>query len=196
MKKAAIVALVIAPLFLVGCTPSTFSTTMPPVETKVSSAPISSASPSVPTVDEGLSSDAATAEQLSYLIEEEKLAHDVYLAMFELWGAKTFGNILNSEASHQDQVLTVMANYGVEDPRDSQRGVFVNPELQELYNDLVAKGSISLIDAFEVGVAIEELDIADLTEMLSTAKDADVIAMMELLRRGSENHLRAFNSKL
>jgi hypothetical protein len=133
---------------------------------------------------------------LAYLIEEEKLAHDVYTVMLETWGSRVFGNILNSEKSHQGQVLTVMAAHEIDDPRLNELGKFKNAELQALYDQLIAKGKTSATDAFEVGVAIEELDIADITDMLATAKDADVIAMLESLRRGSENHLRAFNNQL
>jgi hypothetical protein len=89
-----------------------------------------------------------------------------------------------------------MSAMDVADPRSSEIGVFENSDLQKLYDELIAKGIESAVDAYEVGVAIEELDIADLTEMLSTATDADMIAMMENLRRGSENHLRAFNRQL
>jgi len=116
--------------------------------------------------------------------------------MFELWGSKVFGNILKSEETHQSQVLTIMNARDIADPRSSEEGVFENEELQDLYNQLIAKGSKSAVDAYEVGVSIEELDIDDLTKMLATAKDADVIAMMENLRKGSENHLRAFNNQL
>jgi hypothetical protein len=147
-------------------------------------------------VDEGIASADETESMLTYLIEEEKLAKDVYQAMFDLWGSKVFGNILKSEESHQSQVLSVMATRDIADPRSSQPGVFKNAELQELYDELIAKGSKSAVDAYEVGVAIEVLDIDDLTKMLATAKDADVIAMMENLRKGSENHLRAFNNQL
>jgi hypothetical protein len=152
--------------------------------------------PNAPVVETGISTTDATAAQLVYLIEEEKLANDVYQAMFDLWGARVFGNILKSEQSHQSQVLAVMKTRGINDPRSSTAGVFENAELQALYNELIAKGSKSAIDAYEVGVAIEVLDIDDLTKMLATAKDADVIAMMENLRKGSENHLRAFNNQL
>ena len=152
--------------------------------------------PKAPVVDKGIATADATEEQLVYLIEEEKLAHDVYSAMFDLWGSKVFGNILKSEETHQSQVLSIMNTRDIDDPRSSKSGVFVNAELQSLYNELIAKGSKSAVDAYEVGVAIEELDIDDLTKMLATAKDADVIAMMENLRKGSENHLRAFNNQL
>lgn len=144
----------------------------------------------------GVSTPSDVEAQLLYLIEEEKLAHDVYTAMFDLWGARVFGNILKSEATHQSQVLTLLAARDIEDPRSSELGVFENDELQALYNQLIAKGEKSAQDAFEVGVAIEELDIKDITAQLATAKDADVISTLERLRTASENHLRAFNSQL
>lgn len=198
----------IALISLTGCTSLT-ETASPAPSTSASAsqdaganssepatAPMVTTQPKAPVVDKGIATADATAEQLVYLIEEEKLAHDVYSKMFELWGSKVFGNILNSEASHQSQVLTVMATRDIADPRSSQEGVFKNADLQKLYDELIAKGSKSAVDAYEVGVAIEVLDIDDLTKILATAKDADVIAMMENLRRGSENHLRAFNNQL
>jgi hypothetical protein len=196
--------LVAAALVLTGCTAQAdvaAPESSAPVasETAVASpsaVPEISAAPKVPVVDKGIATADATTEQLAYLIEEEKLAHDVYQAMFDLWGSRVFGNILQSEQSHQSQVLTVMNTRDIKDPRSSKAGVFVNSDLQNLYNQLIAKGSKSAVDAYEVGVAIEELDIDDLTKMLATAKDADVIAMMENLRKGSENHLRAFNNQL
>jgi hypothetical protein len=152
--------------------------------------------PEVPTIDGGLADQDLASKQLTYLIEEEKLAHDVYQAMYDLWGARAFGNILRSEENHQSQVLAVMTSMKISDIRADASGVFQNEELQKLFDQLIEKGSRSLVDAYEVGVAIEELDIADLTKMLATATDPNAIAMMENLRQGSENHLRAFNSKL
>jgi hypothetical protein len=198
----------LALIALTGC--STASDTAAPESTMAaSSSPEASASssesavapkvttaPKAPVVEEGIATADETERMLTYLIEEEKLAKDVYQAMFDLWGSKVFGNILKSEESHQSQVLSVMATRDIADPRSSEPGVFKNAELQELYDELIAKGSKSAVDAYEVGVAIEVLDIDDLTKMLATAKDADVIAMMENLRKGSENHLRAFNNQL
>ncbi|MEY4425310.1 MAG: hypothetical protein RJB56_937 [Actinomycetota bacterium] len=209
MRAQGTVALVLASsLLLSGCatqdtnvvasgeaTPSASSTASTSASPAAQTPEITSA-PKAPVIDKGIATADATAEQLVYLIEEEKLAYDVYSAMFELWGSKVFGNILKSESNHQSQVLAIMKNRDIADPRSSTAGVFNNAELQTLYNELVAKGSKSAVDAYEVGVAIEVLDIDDLTKMLATAKDADVIAMMENLRKGSENHLRAFNNQL
>ena len=157
---------------------------------------VPSAAPSFPVPSTGLTSATQMAEQLTYLIEEEKLAHDVYTKLFEVWGARVFGNILQSENSHQSQVLSVLVENEIKDPRFSTIGDFHNKELQALYDQLITKGLKSEVDAYQVGVAIEELDIKDLTDMLSTATDSAAISMMETLRRGSENHLRAFNRQL
>lgn len=143
-----------------------------------------------------LASEDTTVELLSYLIEEEKLAHDVYTVMYEMYGSKVFGNILESEATHQSKVMELLDIYGVVDPRDSELGVFNDPDLQALYDQLIAKGSISAQDAFEVGVMIEEKDIADITDQLALTSDSEIVSVLESLRSGSENHLRAFNRQL
>jgi hypothetical protein len=197
---ASAIAFTAGAVLLAGCSTPTVEPVAQETAAESSASPSASgdvtSAPKAPVVEKGIATKDATAEQLAYLIEEEKLAHDVYNQMFELWGSKVFGNILQSEESHQSQVLTVMNVRDIADPRSSELGVFVNPELQSLYDQLMAKGKKSAVDAYEVGVAIEELDIDDLTKMLATAKDADVIAMMENLRKGSENHLRAFNNQL
>lgn len=147
-------------------------------------------------VESGPASQDETALLLSYLIEEEKLAYDVYTTLYEAWGSQVFGNILKSEATHQDQVLTLLDDFGIADPRSSEIGVFNDPELQALYDTLIEKGLTSQRDAFEVGVMIEEKDIADISMQLETASEPSVIETLERLRSGSENHLRAFNKQL
>lgn len=137
-------------------------------------------------------------DRLRYLIEEEKLAHDVYVKMYELYGARTFDNISRSEAQHQNNVLAVLQDRNLTDPRSSDIGVFRNQDLQKLYDSLIAQGSKSLSDAYAVGVTIEEVDIADLTADLKlvASNDAAVATMMNTLKRGSENHLQAFSRRL
>lgn len=138
----------------------------------------------------------STAELLAYLIEEEKLAHDVYTVLAQKWGANTFTNILSSEVSHQSQVAGLLPTYGVADPRSSQLGVFTNAELQALYNKLIAQGSISVTEAYKVGIAIEEMDIQDLKDDMALVTDQKVLSVMQTLLDGSYNHLAAFQKKL
>ncbi|MDH6278557.1 hypothetical protein M2118_001541 [Aurantimicrobium minutum] len=139
---------------------------------------------------------SSTNDLLLYLIEEEKLAHDVYTVLGETWGGNTFSNILASETSHQDQVLNLLNSYGLTDPRSSEIGVFVNPDLQALYDQLIAQGMTSQTEAYKVGVLIEETDITDLTTAINSTSDATIVATLEKLRSASESHLAAFSKKL
>lgn len=142
--------------------------------------------------------EPSVAESLQYMLEEEKLAYDVYTTLYAKWGSRVFANISKSETNHQDELLAVMRSRGLADVRSQSVGVFKNQDLQQLYNKLIAQGSQSSQEAFKVGVAIEELDIVDLKKAINTLgqADTDVRAVYESLKRGSENHLSAFNRQL
>ncbi len=138
-------------------------------------------------------------EDLIHMREEEKLARDVYITLYQKWGMRIFNNISKSEQRHMDAIKTLLDKYGLPDPveeTNDQVGVFVNPELQELYNELVAKGEQSLIDALEVGATIEDMDIKDLEDCIAEAQHEDIIYVYENLMKGSRNHLRAFTRVL
>ena len=138
----------------------------------------------------------AEAAGLSYMREEEKLAHDVYVVLYEKWGLRVFQNISQSEQTHTEAVKALLDRYGLPDPAASTAGVFNNPDLQALYNDLVARGSQSLAEALKVGAAIEEIDILDLEKHLAETDNADIQQVFNSLKNGSYNHLRAFVSNL
>lgn len=135
----------------------------------------------------------AEADGLAFMREEEKLARDVYLTLYETWELRSFSNIASSEQTHTDQVAGLLKMYEISDSvTDDTIGVFTNDDLQALYNDLVAKGNTSLVDAIEVGTAIEEIDILDLIEYIEGTEEANLEWVYENLLAGSENHLRAF----
>jgi hypothetical protein len=139
----------------------------------------------------------AEIDSLIFMREEEKLAQDVYLALYDLWGQAIFQNIAGSEETHTDAVKQLLDTYNLPDPADtSPAGVFENSQLQTLYDDLIALGTQSLGDALKVGAAIEEIDILDLEEALTTIETDAIRRVYENLLRGSENHLRAFTSSL
>ncbi len=125
--------------------------------------------------------------------EEEKLARDVYLALYEQWGIRTFANIARSEQQHMDAVAALLATRGIEDPvKNAGPGEFVNEEIQNLYDELVTKGSVSALEALTVGAIIEDLDIYDLKRLLDGTDDPLTIQVYSALLRGSENHMRSF----
>jgi hypothetical protein len=130
---------------------------------------------------------------LLYMREEEKLARDVYLKMYELWNIPIFKNIANSESAHMEVILSQLIKSGLDDPaKDKANGEFSNPDLQALYDELVAQGSQSLEEALKVGAAIEEIDILDLEEHIAQTNDPDILMAYDNLLDGSANHLRSF----
>ena len=135
---------------------------------------------------------------LTFMREEEKLARDVYLELFDEWQLPIFENIAASEQRHMDSIENLLDKYGLEDPVTDEeiRGGFTNDELELMYNSLIEKGMLSLEDAIEVGVMIEEADIADLEEALAVTTHTDIERVYTNLLRGSNNHLTAFNSHL
>jgi hypothetical protein len=146
----------------------------------------------------GISSGALSDDEIAGLVfmrEEEKLAHDVYLTLYEQWGQRTFANIANSEQSHTDAIKALLDAYGLDDPA-AERGVgdFADPDLQALYDQLLAEGSASLDAALRVGAAIEEIDILDLEQRIGLTDEVEIIRVYENLIAGSENHLRACTS--
>jgi hypothetical protein len=134
---------------------------------------------------------------LKFMREEEKLAHDVYVTLYQQYGLAIFNNIASSEATHMAAVKTLLDRYGIVDPAAGNGvGVFENAELQALYNQLIAQGRQSLSAALKVGGAIEEIDILDLKERLGTTTHSDIQQVYTSLLNGSYNQLRAFANTL
>ena len=130
---------------------------------------------------------------LSFMREEEKLARDVYINLYNKWGSNVFKNISSSEQTHMDAMLILLNRYNITDPVGSNAvGVFNNSTLQNLYNQLIVEGNISVLNAFKVGATIEDLDIFDLTNALSGIDNQDIRFVYENLSKGSRNHMRAF----
>jgi len=65
-----------------------------------------------------LDSELSEIERTSliYMREEEKLARDVYLELYDTWGQQIFSNIASSEQSHTDAVKTLLERYDIPDP--------------------------------------------------------------------------------
>jgi hypothetical protein len=133
---------------------------------------------------------------LQYLMEEEKMAHDVYQRFHQLWGSGVFDNIESSETTHQQLLLPVLQAKGIPDPRTGQPGTFKDARIQQMYNQLTQEGARSVTDAYRAGVTIEEQDIADLQADLKTTTDPAVVSALQRLLAGSQNHLQSFQAHL
>jgi hypothetical protein len=136
------------------------------------------------------------ADILTYMKEEEKLAKDVYTTLNARWNVQVFTNIANAEATHINAVVALMEHLGLSNTSLSPVGEFQNPEFTNLYNQLVAQGSISLTEAYKVGALIEDKDIFDLNADMQKTANASILLVFENLKRASANHLRAFTKQL
>ena len=133
---------------------------------------------------------------LQLMREEEKLAHDVYLALYEKWKIPVFSNIARSESRHFDAVGYLLDTFKIKDPAYEKIGKFRNKELAQMYDELIEQGTSSIPAALKVGAFIEELDIQDLQKQLGYNHNELVSTVFGNLLRASGNHLRAFTRQL
>ena len=132
--------------------------------------------------------------QLQYLVEEEKLARDVYLYFAANVTSFKFANVARSEQTHMDLISGLLKTYNYFNPTLTRaQGVFRNTTLQALYTSLTTKGSADVWAAYQVGVDIENLDIADIQNMLDDSMPAEMSLVLQRLLNGSINHLAAFS---
>lgn len=133
------------------------------------------------------------ADGLAFMREEEKLAHDLYVELADLYGLPVFSNIARSESMHMDAMLTLLDAYGLPDPAaGNQPGEFTDPTLQALYDDLLARAEESTVEALRAAALVEETDLLDLQERLAQTDEADIAQVYQNLLQASGTHLRAF----
>jgi hypothetical protein len=137
---------------------------------------------------------AAEISSLNTMREEELLAKDIYTSMYALYHMPVFINISKSENQHTGAIKTLFDKYDLPDiAANHVTGVFVNPDIQTLYNTLLAQGSASLNGGLTVGATIEDLDLQDLVNHIANDVDnADILYVFNELQKGSRNHLRSF----
>jgi hypothetical protein len=137
------------------------------------------------------------SKSLIHMREEEKLARDVYIAMFNKYGLRIFENISSSEQTHTDAILQLLTKYAIKDPVGVNAvGVFTDPGLQALYTSLVNAGNVSILEAYKVGATIEDLDLYDLKVDLLKVDNQDILLVYQMLSKGSRNHMRNYFSNL
>jgi len=184
--------LLLSTFLIAACTDNT---------TNDSDAPISNDASNINTALSSLPLEVVSTEEaegLYYMREEEKLAHDVYSTLYTVNSKTIFDNISDSEQTHTEAIKLLLERYSLTEPvTDASIGTFQNSFLQSLYDSLVARGSLSLIDALIVGATIEEIDIIDIqNELDNNVDNQDIALVYENLLKGSRNHLRSFTQNL
>lgn len=135
-------------------------------------------------------------DTMKYLLEEEKVAGDVYTYLGETWGLRVFHNIKQSEQRHLEMMESLLNTNQITYQLSNERGVFYNQDLQEMYDMLIEKGSKSKQEALKVGKLIEETDIKDLEEALKNTDDSYARQIYSNLISASHRHLQAFTRNL
>ena len=134
---------------------------------------------------------------IQYIYQVEKVARDVYRYFYDKWQTPVQDIISGSEQNHMDIMKELIDKYKLDDPAAGRGyGEFGSSDLQKLYQDLVARGSSSEVDALSIAAMIEEFDIVEIKNTVSNTNRDDVIAAYNTLMTGSENHLRIFTAKL
>ncbi|HWS34103.1 MAG TPA: DUF2202 domain-containing protein [Actinoplanes sp.] len=129
------------------------------------------------------------------MTQKEKVAYDLYTAFAGKYDAVVFDRIAASEARHLTAARTLLSRYGVADPTTGEAaGQFSDPAVQASYDTLLARGQVGQAAALQVGVTVEQTDIADLTAALDGLSVPDVTQVYTRLRMASQHHLAAFQN--
>lgn len=153
--------------------------------------------------ENGQSGSSITQEQkdkILYIYQEEKVARDVYTYFSKIYTDQyIFPMIARSEQRHMDSAEKLCNSYGIDTTgiNEEEYGEFVIEELQEMYDGLIARGEVSLLEALYAAEEIEIVDINDLEEALDDMPDLNNVQNIYTnLLRGSNNHLIAFQSAI
>jgi hypothetical protein len=166
----------------------------------------------------GPSLDTAEEVHLLFMRAEEKLAHDVYVALgAEFPDYAVFSNIVTSELNHEARMVDKLVLFGLTDPNINDGPGEFNVDnygdyFTDKYDALTALDTAEnpLLQALKNGARIEEMDMHDIILcpeiIVATVEDISdeygcgmeytdvntLIRSYENLLGGSKSHLRAF----
>ncbi len=127
--------------------------------------------------------DFSLEEMLKYALEDEYLARAEYELIINEYGSqRPFSNIIKAEEYHISLIKPLFEKYDFYLAEDSSEEYVVLPE--------------SIAAAFQTGIDAEIANIEMYDRFLEEDLPEDVRTVFEELKRGSENHLRAFKNGL
>ena len=137
----------------------------------------------------------ASIDTLLYMIQEEKLAGDLYQNFYEQTGLTVFNRIAKAEDRHMSALVTQAEKIGIDVDAllSLPEGQFANTELQVMYDELLATGSVSADAALGVGRLVEQADIADLDDAMIAVVGTRLEKVYGSLLAGSQQHFDAFD---
>lgn len=122
-------------------------------------------------------------EMLNYALEDEYLARGEYELIINEYGSqRPFSNIIKAEEYHISLLKPLFEKYGFELTEDKSEEYIVLPE--------------SIEASFQTGIDAEIANIEMYERFLEKDIPEDIRTVFEVLKRGSENHLKAFKNGL
>ena len=131
---------------------------------------------------------------LRFVAEQERLAMDLFLDLYNEWGDPVLLDLHTAEQTHRDAVVWLLGKYGLPDPAGGlPSGVYDDPELQALSDDLFFIGTERFTGALTAGAILAEASIDELEYQLDVEVDTwDVEFLYDTLLLAERNHLRLF----
>jgi hypothetical protein len=127
---------------------------------------------------------------MAFILEEERMARDLYLEFYKTTRLAVFLDVADSEEIHIASILTLMERRGLPAPAESP-GVYADKALQRMYEDLLAAAD-SPEAALRAAARVEEASVHDLSTEIEGTLEPDLISVYGGLMVGSEKHLRTF----
>ncbi|MBK9488308.1 MAG: DUF2202 domain-containing protein [Haliscomenobacter sp.] len=134
-----------------------------------------------------------------YLIEQEKVAHDLYRVLDTMWVTDVFNRVSNEELQHMAKLSAVACEFMIDVPahfNEYPEGQFVDGKLRRLYTDLLVAANFSLEEAYRACANLEERKILDLKAALREPNFEIETLTYKALLIGAEDNLKLFIREL
>jgi hypothetical protein len=185
-------------------TPVVLTTTPTPVVPTTTPTPTCATPPTPPAAGPTGTLTDAQGTTLEAMAEQQQLAHDLYLAFADKYGASVFGCMSNNEATQLTATRSLLQLYKVADPTAAQpaAGTFSTASTRLRYDTFLAQGTTSVDSAYAVARLLESTRITDLTaaaaDLASPAPapspSPDVLQLYTNLLDASRSQLLALGS--
>jgi hypothetical protein len=155
------------------------------------------ASGSGPDPQNRVSADSLTASQVRYLHDQEKLAMDLNWEFQWMWEESIFQTLGAMERRHMDELLTWMNARGLTPLVTSRsEAVYGDDDHLEAWDQLLSRGSASLLEAYRANAYMEEWDITEIRALMESTNEQSLVNVLERLLAGAEKHLQMLVSRI
>jgi hypothetical protein len=138
-------------------------------------------------------------QDLYFLLANNDLLKDVNATFSEIWKNQVFEHELSDRNRMDMFVRKNMTALGIPVEKTDlgdPRGLFEDESLQQLYDNLTATGSQSVVHALQAAGELEERMIIFLEKALSRTENLEVILLYDRLRAVSKTNLRVISEEL